>query len=119
MGAATFCAAGCIHRRRVAASALAGTLLVATLALALVHPSLAAFDPQRAAEGTSSLRSTVSAYHNWVQLDRAGGRWAWDWSIEEEEAEESEVSYNGMGEEMPEPVEVSILADPTLQPCWH
>ena len=112
MGGARCCAPGCIRRRRVAASALAGTLLVAVLALALVHPSLAAFKPQQAGEGASSLRTTGSASSNWVRLDRAGGRWAWDWSIEEEEAEESEVSYNGMGLEMPKAVEVSIPSNP-------
>ena len=98
MGAVMSRKLGRRSRKGVAASALAGTLLAAIMSATLVHPSLAALRPHRAAEDASSLRSTGG----WEQLDRAGGRWEWDWSIEEEEAEEEELSYDSNGLTMPE-----------------
>ena len=108
MGAAMHHNLGRRSRKGVAASALAGTLLVAIVSVTLVNPSLAALRPHRAAEDTSSLRSTGV----WEQLDRAGGRWEWDWSIAEEEAEEKELSYDSNGLTMPEE-EVSRNIEPS------
>eukprot|EP00290_Baffinella_frigidus_P013565 CAMPEP_0180148854 /NCGR_PEP_ID=MMETSP0986-20121125/20318_1 /TAXON_ID=697907 /ORGANISM="non described non described, Strain CCMP2293" /LENGTH=701 /DNA_ID=CAMNT_0022095111 /DNA_START=54 /DNA_END=2156 /DNA_ORIENTATION=+ len=122
--AATFRAAGSARRRWVAASSLAGTILVAILSATLVHPSLAALGAQTAVGGASNLLHKSSNQHNkykWKKkegngLDDGGetvavvqnwglltlGRWDWDWTIEEEDAEKKEYSYDSNGLEMPE-----------------